>query len=82
MIEAIGSVGAGLLAAVMGGAMLFGSIYVGAKAWESSGRKWVGWFAGAAAFATLLLVFGPSYDALRDMECANASDYEACLNGD
>jgi hypothetical protein len=67
-------------------ALMFGCViavgYVGVKAWEFTGKKWVGWLAGAAAAIILLLLFSPALDALQRVSCRTSDDYRACMDGD
>lgn len=80
LFQGAGAMGSGLIIAAVGFATLIGSCWIGTKAYERSGRRWVGWSAGIGCFAGLWIMISPAVEALREDGCKGAADFYACMN--
>jgi hypothetical protein len=74
----LGSLGAGLVIAVLSIGMFVGAIFAGVYAYNATNRKWVGWLVGLLIMTILALIFGPAIDAMKRAGC----EYHACDSGD
>lgn len=81
ILDAVANLGAGILASVLTLALGAGCLWIGMRAGERTGKTWVGWLAGLAAFVVLGLLFYPSIDALKKKSCSGADDFEECMEG-
>lgn len=60
-------------------AWLAGAASVGYKVWTLTGKVWLGWAVGIATAFLLGLLLFPSINALDELTCEGADDFEACM---
>lgn len=74
----------GFIASILGlavdGAAFFGAAFLGIWIAGRTRRNWVGWLAGIAALVLLAIVLAPISEALKEVQCKGANNYQDCLD--
>jgi hypothetical protein len=82
LVDFAGSLTAGIVRSLMLMAILVGAAWLGVKAAEKSRHGWIGWVVGFVALFGGYALTSPVLDALKEVECKNVQDYQACIEGE
>lgn len=82
LVDFAGSLTASVVRSIMLMAIFFGAVWLGVLAAEKSRRGWIGWVIGLVALIGGFALTSPVLDALKEVECKNVRDYQACIEDD
>lgn len=82
LAEYFGAFGAEIVRMLLAVGWLAGAVWTGAAAYQWSGRRVIGWTAGAGAAVALALMLLPAHHALLEVSCRQTADFATCMDGD
>jgi hypothetical protein len=78
----LGGFGAGIVEIAITLGMFAGATAAGFYAAKLTNKNWIGWAIGIVALAVLTVMFEPTYEAARRIDCRHSDDYQSCMEND
>jgi hypothetical protein len=78
----LGGFGASIVEIAIALGMFAGATAAGFYAAKRTNNNWIGWAVGIAAYVVLTLIFGPTYEAAKQIDCRHSDDYQSCMEND